>query len=203
MIMASRLYSGWIFSRIYLFVIFFVHGTFRILLQHQSSKASIFFLSVLSTVQVSAPYIATGNTRAYTSLLLVPIETSLLFHILSSFLNATLPSANLLLISLLHVPVLSISVPRKIKVSTTSNDSFPTINLSTPVVITLVFVKVRKRPNFSLTSITLSRRKTRTSFVVAIKVVSSAYLKLLTFKSPILIPSFASSRHAYLIMASL
>ena len=110
MIMASRLYSGWIFSRISLFVIFFAHGTFRILLQHQSSKASIFFLSVLSTIQISAPYITTGNTRACTRLLLVPIETSLLFHILSSFLNATLPSANLLLISLLHVPVMILTL---------------------------------------------------------------------------------------------
>jgi len=43
-----------------------VQGTLRSLLQHHSSKASIFWCSAFFTVQLSHPYMATGKTIALT-----------------------------------------------------------------------------------------------------------------------------------------
>ena len=42
-----------------------VQGTLKSLLQHHSSKASIFWCSAFFTVQLSHPYMTTGETRAY------------------------------------------------------------------------------------------------------------------------------------------
>ena len=44
-----------------------VQGTLKSLLQHHSSKASIFQLSAFFTVQLSHPYMTTGKTIALTS----------------------------------------------------------------------------------------------------------------------------------------
>ena len=41
-----------------------VQGTLKSLLQHHSSKASILQLSAFFTVQLSHPYMTTGNTIA-------------------------------------------------------------------------------------------------------------------------------------------
>ena len=41
-----------------------VQGTLKSLLQHHSSKASIFQCSAFFTVQLSHPYISTGKTKA-------------------------------------------------------------------------------------------------------------------------------------------
>ena len=43
-----------------------VQGTFKSLLQHLSSKASILWCSASFTVQFSHPYMTTGKTRALT-----------------------------------------------------------------------------------------------------------------------------------------
>ena len=43
-----------------------VQGTLKSLLQHHSSKASIFRCSAFFTVQLSHPYMATGKTIALT-----------------------------------------------------------------------------------------------------------------------------------------
>ena len=45
-----------------------VQGTLKRLLQHHSSKASIFWSSVFFTVQLSHPYMTTGKTIALTDL---------------------------------------------------------------------------------------------------------------------------------------
>ena len=45
---------------------FTVQGTLKSLLQHQSSKASIFRRSAFFTVQLSHPYMTTGKTIALT-----------------------------------------------------------------------------------------------------------------------------------------
>ena len=42
-----------------------VHGTLKSLLQHHSSKASIFQRSAFFTVQLSHPYVTTGKTIAW------------------------------------------------------------------------------------------------------------------------------------------
>ena len=60
-----------------------VQGTFKNLLQHHSSKASIFQCSAFLTVQLSQPYMTTGKTIALTRWTFVGKVMSLLFNMLS------------------------------------------------------------------------------------------------------------------------
>ena len=57
-----------------------VQGTLKSLLQHHSSKASIFRCSAFFTVQLSHPYMTTGKTIALTRQTFVSKVTSLLFN---------------------------------------------------------------------------------------------------------------------------
>ena len=59
-----------------------VQGTLKSLLQHHSSKASIFRCSVFFTVQLSHPYMTTGKTTALTRWTFVGKVMSLLFNML-------------------------------------------------------------------------------------------------------------------------
>ena len=58
-------------------------GTLKSLLQHHSSKASIFQHSAFFTVQLSHPHMTTGKTIALTRRTFVGKVTSLLFNMLS------------------------------------------------------------------------------------------------------------------------
>ena len=58
-------------------------GTFKSLLQHHSSKASILSRSAFFTVQLSHPYMANGKTLALTRQTFVGKVMSLLFNMLS------------------------------------------------------------------------------------------------------------------------
>ena len=60
-----------------------VQGTLKSLLQHHSSKASIFQHSAFFTVQLSHPYMTTGKTIALTRWTFVGKVMSLLFNMLS------------------------------------------------------------------------------------------------------------------------
>ena len=60
-----------------------VQGTLKSLLQHHSSKASIFWHSVFFTVQLSHPYMTTGKTISLTRQTFVGKVMSLLFNMLS------------------------------------------------------------------------------------------------------------------------
>ena len=60
-----------------------VQGTLKSLLQHHSSKASIFQYSAFFTVQLSHPYMTTGKTIALTRWTFVGKVMSLLFNMLS------------------------------------------------------------------------------------------------------------------------
>ena len=62
----SNGYSGLISLKIDWFDLLSVKGTFRSLLQHHSSKASILWCSAFFTVQLSQPYVTTGRTIALT-----------------------------------------------------------------------------------------------------------------------------------------
>ena len=68
-----------------------VQGTLKSLLQHHSSKASIFWCSAFFMVQFSHLYITTGKTIALTRWTFVSKVISLLFNMLSSFATAFLP----------------------------------------------------------------------------------------------------------------
>ena len=61
-----------------------VQGTFKSLLQHHSSKASILQCSAFFIVQLSHPYMTTGKTIALTRRTFVGKVISLLFNILIS-----------------------------------------------------------------------------------------------------------------------
>ena len=60
-----------------------VQGTLKSLLQHHSSKASIFWCSTFFTVQLSHPYMTTGKTIALTRQTFVGKVMSLVFNMLS------------------------------------------------------------------------------------------------------------------------
>ena len=60
----SKEYSGWISFRNDWFDLFEAQGTLKSLLQHHSSKASILWRSAFFMVQLSYPYMTTGETIA-------------------------------------------------------------------------------------------------------------------------------------------
>ena len=91
-----------------------VKGTLKSLLQHHSSKASIFWHSAFFTVQLSHPYMTTGKTIALTRRTFVDKVVSLLFNMLSRLVITFLPRSERLLISWLQSPSAVILEPRKI-----------------------------------------------------------------------------------------
>ena len=64
-----------------------VQGTLKSLLQHHSSKASIFQCSAFFTVQLSHPYMTSGKRIALTRQTFVDKVMSLLFNMLSRLAN--------------------------------------------------------------------------------------------------------------------
>ena len=88
-------------------------GTLKSLLQHQSSKASIPWLSAFFMVQLPHLYMTTGKTIALTIWTFVSKVMSLLFNTLSRFVIAFLPRSNHLLISWLQSPSARILEPKK------------------------------------------------------------------------------------------
>ena len=71
-----------------------VQGTLKRLLQHHSSKASIFWRAAFFTVQLSHPYMTTGKTTALTRWTFVGKVMSLLFNMLSRLVITFLPRSN-------------------------------------------------------------------------------------------------------------
>ena len=100
-----------------------VQGTLKSLLQHHSSKASIFQRSAFFTVQLSHPYMTTGKTIALTRWTFSGKEMSLLFNILSRLVITFLPRSKHILISWLQSPSAGILEPPKIKSNTVSTVS--------------------------------------------------------------------------------
>ena len=90
-----------------------VQGTLKSLLQHHSSKASIFQCSAFFTVQLSHPYMTTGKTVALTRWTFVGKVMSLPFNMMSRLIIAFLPRNKHLLISRLQSPSSVILEPRK------------------------------------------------------------------------------------------
>ena len=90
----SNVYSGLISYRIDWFDLLAVQGSIRSLLRHHSSKASIVWHSAFFIVQLSHPYMTTGETIALTRHIFVGQVTSLLFNMLSKFVIAFLPRSS-------------------------------------------------------------------------------------------------------------
>ena len=96
-----------------------VQGTLKSLLQHHSSKASILQHSAF-IVQLSHPYMTTGEKIALTRWTSVGKVMFLLFNMLSRLVIAFLPRSKRLLISWLQSPSAVILEPPKIKSVTVS-----------------------------------------------------------------------------------
>ena len=77
-------YSGLISFRMDWLDLFAVQGTLKSLLQHHSSKASVLRCSAFFIVQLSHPYMTTGQTITLTRRTIVDKITSLLFNMLSA-----------------------------------------------------------------------------------------------------------------------
>ena len=178
-------------------------GTLKSLLQHQSSKASIPWLSAFFMVQLPHLYMTTGKTIALTIWTFVGKGMSLLFSTLSRFVIAFLPKSNHLLISWLQSPLTVILEPKKRK-SVTASSFSPSIchEVMGPDDMMLVFLILSFKPVFSLYSFTLIKRLFSSSSLSAIRVVSSAYLRLLIFLPATLIRACNSSSLAFHMMCS-
>ena len=122
-ISSSNEYSGLISFRMDWLNLFAVQGTLKSLLQHHSSKASSLQLSAFFRVQLSHPYMTTGETRALTRWTFVGKVMSLLFSMLSRLVIALLPRSKCLWISWLQSPSTAIWEPPKIKSVTVSTVS--------------------------------------------------------------------------------
>ena len=99
----SNEHPGLIF-RIDWFDLLAVQGTPKSLLQHHSSKASIFRHSAFFVVQLSHPYMTTGKTTALTRWTFVGKVMSLLFNMLSRLIIAFFPRSKQLLILWMQSP---------------------------------------------------------------------------------------------------
>ena len=111
----SSEYSGLISFRVDWLDLLSVQRTFKILLQHHSSKALVVQCSAFFIVQLSHPYMTTGKTIALTRQIFVVKLMSLLFNMMSRLVIAFLPRSKRLLISWLQSPSAVILEPSKIK----------------------------------------------------------------------------------------
>ena len=121
---------------------------------------------------------------------------------LSRLIIGFLPRSKLLLILWLQSPSAVLLEPKKIK--------FVTVSIAFPYIchevmeldaMILVFWMLSFKPTFSLSSFAFIKRFFSSS-LSAIRVVSSAYLRLLIFLPAILIPACTSSSPAFWVMYS-
>ena len=113
-----------------------VQGILKSLLQHYISKASILQCSAFFTVQLSQPYMTTGETIALTRRTFVGKVMSLVLNMLSRLVIIFLPRSKCLLISWLQSPSVVILEPPKIK----SDPVFPSICHEVMRLGTMIFV---------------------------------------------------------------
>jgi len=119
---------------------------------------------------------------------------------LSRLVTIVLSRSKRLLMSWLQSPSAVIWEPRKIKSATVSPSiGHEVMRLDAMI---LVFWMLSFKPTFSLSSFTFIKKIFSSSSLSAIRVVSSANLRLLVFLPAILIPTCASSSPAFLIIYS-
>ena len=150
-------------------------------------------------VQLSHPYMTTGKPIALTRQIFASKVMSLLFNMLSRLVIAFLPRSKCLLISWLHSPSAVILESPKIvchcfhcfPIYLPWSDGTGCHDLS--------FLKYWALRVFSLSSFTFIKRLFSSS-LSALRVVSSAYVRLLIFLPAVLIPACASSSLAFRMM---
>ena len=144
----------------------------------------------------------TGKTIVLTIWTFVGRITSLLFNTLSRFVVAFLSRSNCLLISWLQSPSSDFRAQEE-----DICHYFLFVPLNLPCsrgsdAMILVFLIFTFKLAHSLSTFTLIKRLFSSSLLFVIRVVSSAYLRLLMFLLPTLIPACNSPSQAYLMMCS-
>ena len=154
-------------------------------------------------VQLSHQYMTTGKTTALTIWTFVRKVMSLLFDMLSRFVIASLPRSKHFLISWLQSPSTVILEPKKLKSVTVSIFS-PSICCEVMGLdaMILVFCMLSFKPAFSTLSFIFIKSLFSSSLPSAFRAVSSAYLRLLTFLSAVLILACEWSNPAFWTMYS-
>ena len=144
-------------------------------------------------VQLSHPYMTIGEAIALTRWTFVGKVIFLLFNMMSRLVIAFLPRSKCLLISWLQSPSAAILEPPQNKFCHCLH-CFPIYlhEVMGPDAMILVFWMLSFKPAFSLCSFTFIKRLFSSSLLSAIRVVLSAYLRLLIFLLEILIPACAS-----------
>ena len=177
-------------------------GLSKSLLQHHSPNASIHQCSAFFMVQLSHPYMTTEKTIALTIQTFVSKVMSLPLNMLSRLVIAFLPRSKHLLISWLQSLSAVILELKKMKSITVSIVS-PSVCHEVMGLDAMIFVfwMLSFKSAFSLFSFTF-KRLFSSSLLSAIRVVSSAYLRLLIFLPAMLIPACASSSLTFLMMYS-
>ena len=153
-------------------------------------------------VQFSHLYMITGKTIALTIQTFVGKVMSLLSNILSGFVMDFLARSSCLLISWLQSPSTVIFEPKK---NSASASMFPPSfchEVRGLDAMILVFLILSFNPAFSLSYFTLIKSLYCSSSLSAIRVVSSAYLRLLIFLLEILIPACNLCSLAFRMMSS-
>ena len=191
---------------------FALQGSLGSLLQHHILKASILWCSAFVTVQLSQLYVTTRKTISMTILLtwldltitwlyyyyyLFGRVMPLLFNTLSRFFILFLSRGNLSLISWLQSLSPVILEPKKKKSVTTSTFSpyicHEVMGLGATILVCPFVLIFSLKPSLSFSSFTLIKRFWNSSSLSAIRVVPSAYLRLLMFLLTILTPACNSS----------
>ena len=189
----SNEYSGLNSSRFDWFDLLALQGTLKSLLQHHSLKASILWCSAFFMVQQSHSYMTTGKTIALTIWIFVSKMMPLLFNTLSRFVIAFLLRNKYLLISRLQSPFALILETKKKEICHYFH-FFPRIchEMIGSDAMFFIFFVLSFKPAFSLSSFTLIKMPFSSSSLYAIRVVSSAYLRLLVFLWSVFIPFYDS-----------
>ena len=138
-----------------------------------------------------------------TAFLSIRLPMDMLFNMLSRLVIAFLPRSKCLLLSWLRSSSALILEPKKIKSVTVSIVSplicHERMGLDTTIFIFWMF---SFKPTVSFSSFTFIKRLSTYSSLSAMRVVSSAYLRLLIFLLVILIPAYASSSLTLHMMCS-
>ena len=144
-----------------------------------------------------------GKTTTLTRWTIVGKVMSLLFNMLHMLVIIFLPRDKCPLISWLQSPSAVILEPKKLK-SVTVSTIYPPIchEVMGPDAMILGFCMLSSKPAFSLSSFTRIKRCYGFSSRSAIRVVVSAYLRLLIFLPAILIPACASTSPTFLMKYS-
>ena len=188
--------------RIHWLYLLAAHGTLKSLLQHYSSKPSILQCSAFYIVQLTSIHDHWKNHSLTTQTFVFKVM-SLLFNMVSSLVIDFLPRSKHLLISWLQSTSAVILEPKKINPLNASIVS-PSIchEVMGPDAMIFFFLMLSFKPAFSFSSCNFNNRLFSSSSISALRVVLSAYLRLLIFLPEILIPAYASSSPQFYVMYS-